>query len=163
MTKEELKQQYSMRDITERYGLYPDRKGFIHCPFHKGDNYASMKIYEKYFHCFGFGANGDIFSFVQMMENINFKEAFQSLGGTYEKPTFSSKLAIYRSKKRRETKKKEENRKQEQRLLNAEKIDIYRNAMRHSEPLSNVWCDCYNALQKELYRHSEINDLESRW
>ena len=163
MTREELKQQYSMRDVIARYGFYPDRKGFIHCPFHKGDKGASMKIYDKDFHCFGCGANGDIFSFVQMMENVDFKEAFYSLGGTYEKPTFSSKLAVYRAKKRIESKKKEERKKQEQRLLNAEKIDIYRNAMRHSEPLSNVWCDCYNALQKELYRHSEINDLERRW
>ena len=54
-----------------------------------------MKIYDKDFHCFGCGANGDIFSFVQRMENVDFKEAFYSLGGTYEKPTFSSKLAVY--------------------------------------------------------------------
>ena len=122
-----------------------------------------MKIYDKDFHCFGCGANGDIFSFVQRMENVDFKEAFYSLGGTYEKPTFSSKLAVYRAKKRIENKKKEECKKQEQLLLIGEKMDIYRDTIRHSEPLSDVWCDCYNALQKELYRHSYLNNLESRW
>ena len=122
-----------------------------------------MKIYDKDFHCFGCGANGDIFSFVQMMENVDFKEAFYSLGGTYEKPTFSSKLAVYRAKKRIENKKKEECKKQEQLLLIGEKMDIYRDTIRHSEPLSDVWCDCYNALQKELYRHAYLNNLESRW
>ena len=122
-----------------------------------------MKIYDKDFHCFGCGANGDIFSFVQRMENVDFKEAFYSLGGTYEKPTFSSKLAVYRAKKRIENKKKEECKKQEQLFLIGEKMDIYRDTIRHSEPLSDVWCDCYNALQKELYRHSYLNNLESRW
>lgn len=101
MTKEEIKERYSMREIIARYGLYPNRSGFISCPFHKGDREASMKIYDKDFHCFGCGANGDIFSFVQRMEDISFREAFQSLGGTYQSPTFSSQLAIYRAKKDR--------------------------------------------------------------
>ena len=37
MTREEIKQQYSMRDIVERYGFKPNRAGFISCPFHSGD------------------------------------------------------------------------------------------------------------------------------
>jgi hypothetical protein len=51
MTKEEIKERYSMREIIARYGLYPNRSGFISCPFHKGDREASMKIYDKDFHC----------------------------------------------------------------------------------------------------------------
>ena len=55
MTKEEIKSAYSMRDILARYGIQPNRAGFIQCPFHKGDREPSMKIYEKDFHCFGCG------------------------------------------------------------------------------------------------------------
>ena len=66
MTSEEIKQTYSMRDILNKCGLpQPNRSGFIQCPFHKGDREASMKIYDKDFNCFGCGANGDIFTFVE--------------------------------------------------------------------------------------------------
>lgn len=82
MTSEEIKQAYSMQEIVGRYGLVPNRRGYIPCPFHK-EKTASMKIYEKDYHCFGCGENGDIFSFIQRMEDITFPEAFRSLGGTY--------------------------------------------------------------------------------
>ena len=66
MTSEELKEEYSMRDVAERYGFQPNRAGFINCPFHKGDRDASMKIYKDSYHCFGCGKSGDIFSFIIM-------------------------------------------------------------------------------------------------
>lgn len=157
MTREEVKDTYSMRDIVARYGLQPNRAGFISCPFHRGDRQASMKIYEKDFHCHACGANGDIFTFIQKMEGVSFKEAFQILGGTYEKPTFSSRMAVYRSQKRREMQQKEEKRVQGKRCLNHMLISIYRAYMQRSEPFSDVWCDCYNALQYQLYIQEEMN------
>lgn len=101
MTREEIKQAYSMKDILVKCGLpEPNRAGFIKCPFHKGDHEASMKIYDKDFHCFGCGANGDIFTFTEKFYGISFKDAFLMLGGEYEKnPSFRSSLAIYRAKK----------------------------------------------------------------
>ena len=49
MTREEIKQAYSMKDILVKCGLPgPNRAGFIKCPFHKGDHEASMKIYDNY-------------------------------------------------------------------------------------------------------------------
>ena len=113
MTKEELKQRYSMKEIVEQYGFRPNRAGFIRCPFHTGDRDASLKIYEKDFHCFGCGANGDIFDFVQGMDGVSFREAFLSLGGTYrqEKPgSFSQRMARYRREKAKEQRKKEQHR-----------------------------------------------------
>lgn len=163
MTVEEIKDTYSMRDIVERYGYQPDRKGFISCPFHSGDRQASMKVYGRDYHCHACGANGDIFSFVEQMENITFKEAFQLLGGTYEKPTFSSRLTIYKSQKRREMIKKERGRAERKRQLNCMLIGIYRAYMDRSEPFSDIWCDCYNALQYQLCIHAELNELEARW
>ena len=46
MNREEIKHSYSMREIAERYGFHVNRAGFIHCPFHKGDKGASLKIYQ---------------------------------------------------------------------------------------------------------------------
>lgn len=162
MTSEEIKDEYSMRDIVGRYGLIPDRKGFISCPFHHGDRQASLKVYDKDFHCHACGANGDIFTFVQLMENVDFKEAFQSLGGTYKQPSFSSKLAIYRSRKRKEMARKAQERQAEQKRLNHMLISVYRAYMERSEPFSDVWCDCYNALQYQLYLQGELNGMEMR-
>lgn len=156
MTKEEIKDTYTMREIVERYGLRPNRSGFIPCPFHN-EKTASMKIYAKDYNCFGCGANGDIFTFIMHMDNLTFKEAFQSLGGIYEKPTFESNLAIYRAKKRQEMREKEEKKLRERQKINNMLIDIYRKWHQESEPFSDAWTDCYNALQYQLYLHELLN------
>lgn len=39
--------------------------------------------------------------------------------------------------------------------LNLKKITVYKDWIEKTEPLSDVWCDCQNALQLELY-HNEI-------
>ena len=84
MTSEEIKRTVFMEELVERYGLYPNRAGFIVCPFHKGDRNASLKIYKDSFYCFGCGAAGDVFDFVRKMDGMSFKEAFLFLGGEYE-------------------------------------------------------------------------------
>lgn len=163
MTVEEIKAAYSMRDIVERYGLHPTRAGFIPCPFHQGDREPSLKVYDRDFYCHACGAHGDIFDFVMLMDGVDFKTAFQSLGGKYQKPTFSSRLAVYRSQKQREMRQKEKERLAAQKQLNNVLISVYRAYMERSEPFSNVWCDCCNALQYQLYVQSELNRLETRW
>lgn len=161
MTKEEIKETYSMRDIVERYGFHPNRAGFIRCPFHEGDRQASLKVYQNSFFCFSCGAHGDIFDFVMRIDDVDFKTAFQGLGGEYQKPSFSSHLAVYRSRKRREMAQKEQERQAEKRRLNHTLIGVYRGYMDRSEPLSDVWCDCYNALQYQLYLQAELNGIET--
>lgn len=158
MTREEIKESTAMLDVLGRYGLRPNRAGFIQCPFHTGDRKASLKIYKKDFNCYACGANGDVFTFVQLMEKVDFKEAFRILGGTYQKPTFSSNLAIYRSEARRKMEEKKERREKEEKQLNNTLIEMYRKWMRKSEPFSEAWCDCCNALQKQLYIHETINE-----
>jgi DNA primase len=160
MNSEEIKQQYSMKDIVEQYGFKVNRMGFINCPFHKGDRGASLKVYQDSFHCFGCGKNGDIFTFVQLMDSVDFKTAFQSLGGTYEKPTFSSQLSIYRAKKKKEERARASEKLRKRKELNNMLIDVYRGFMNRSEPFSEVWCDCCNALQYQLYLHEILNGEE---
>lgn len=163
MTSEEIKATYSMRDVVELYGFHPTRAGFIHCPFHGGDREPSLKVYARDFHCHACGAHGDIFGFVMMMDDVSFKEAFHRLGGEYKEPTFSSRLAIYRAQKQRAMRQKETERAREKCRLNNMLISIYRTYMERSEPLSDVWCECYNALQYQLYVQAELSGLEARW
>lgn len=160
MNRDEIKANHSMREIVEQYGFRVNRAGFIHCPFHKGDRGASLKVYKDSFHCFGCGANGDIFSFIQLIDHVDFKTAFQSLGGTYEKPTFSSQLAIYRANKKKEERARTAEKLRKRKELNNMLIDVYRDFMQRSEPFSEVWCDCCNALQYQLYLHEILNGEE---
>jgi DNA primase len=46
------------------------------CPFH-GEKTASFSVHatRQFFHCFGCGVSGDVFSFIQKIENITFPEA----------------------------------------------------------------------------------------
>lgn len=163
MTAEEIKERYTMRDVVARYGLEVNRAGFIRCPFHQGDRTPSLKIYEKSYHCFGCGATGDIFTFVEKMEQTDFKTAFQILGGTYQNASsFSAKLSIYKSQKAKEEreKKKEELRKKKE--LNSMLIDIYRRYLPTYEPLSDSWCETYNVLQYQEYLRDYLEEEEGK-
>lgn len=159
MTSEEIKKVYSMRDILDRYGIRPDRAGFIRCPFHK-EKTASMKIYQDSYYCFGCGTHGDIFDFVSEMEDITFREAFFELGGTYEqkKETFGEQMVRYHAQKEREMQMKQADALKARKKLNNDLIDIYRDGYQRSEPFSDAWTDCYNALQYQLYLHEILNE-----
>jgi DNA primase len=46
------------------------------CPFHKEKSPSfSVHATRQFYHCFGCGASGDVFSFIQKIENITFPEA----------------------------------------------------------------------------------------
>ncbi len=65
------------------------------CPFH-GEKTASFSVHatRQFYHCFGCGVSGDVFSFVQKIENITFPEAVrlvaQKLGIALPKASYSS-------------------------------------------------------------------------
>jgi DNA primase len=96
--KESLKQQ---ADIVRVIGDYVKLKksgaqnfsGL--CPFHAEKSPSfSVHTTRQFYHCFGCGESGDVFSFVQKVENITFPEAVrllaQKLGVPMPKVTFSS-------------------------------------------------------------------------
>ncbi len=65
------------------------------CPFHNEKTPSfSVHATRQFYHCFGCGVSGDVFSFVQKIENITFLEAVkavaQKLGIALPKATFSS-------------------------------------------------------------------------
>lgn len=60
-----------------------ERKGgnyFGLCPFH-GEKTASFSVNQRdqYFHCFGCGVGGNVFTFLMKMENMTFPEALKEL------------------------------------------------------------------------------------
>ena len=65
------------------------------CPFH-GEKTPSFSVHatRQFYHCFGCGVSGDVFSFVQKIENISFPEAVrlvaQKLNIPLPKATYSS-------------------------------------------------------------------------
>jgi len=50
------------------------------CPFHKEKTPSfSVHATRQFYHCFGCGASGDVFSFVQKIENTSFPEALRTV------------------------------------------------------------------------------------
>ena len=161
MTREEIKQTYSMTNIVERYGLKPNRSGFICCPFHQGDHTASLKIYKDSFYCFGCGASGDIFKFVMLMDGISFKDAFVSLGGHYDQPETKSEARhrkrdqLIAEQKRRH--KKEDSEQKCKRMASVGRdMNLYKTMMRCWQPFSDEWCDCMNNYMKNLCEYDSL-------
>jgi len=54
------------------------------CPFH-GEKTPSFSVHggQQFYHCFGCGESGDVFSFVMKYHNIDFPEAVKLLAGRY--------------------------------------------------------------------------------
>jgi DNA primase len=75
------------------------------CPFHNEKTPSfSVHATRQFYHCFGCGASGDVFSFVQKIENITFPESVrliaQKLGVPMPKMQFSSPQEAHEAKLR---------------------------------------------------------------
>jgi DNA primase len=65
------------------------------CPFHQEKTPSfSVHASRQFFHCFGCGVSGDVFAFVQKIENITFPESVRLIAEKLKIPlpkmTFSS-------------------------------------------------------------------------
>ena len=82
-----IKQTLSMTEVAERYGFSPNRAGFIRCPFHAGDNNASLKIYPGKgggFFCFGCQTSGSVIDFVMRVFECSFSDAMKRLNSDFD-------------------------------------------------------------------------------
>src|SRR5438552_5879635 len=75
------------------------------CPFHKEKTPSfSVHATKQFFYCFGCGEKGDVFKFVQKIENISFPEAVravaQKMGVALPKASFSSEAEAQDAKLR---------------------------------------------------------------
>ena len=72
-----VKEQVSVRDAAEYYGLKPNRAGMIVCPFHPDKN-PSCKV-DNRFYCFGCGAKGDVIDFVGNLYDLDAKRSAEKI------------------------------------------------------------------------------------
>ena len=76
---EEIKQKNDIREIIgERVELNCNHTAL--CPFHEESKPSfSVKPSEQYCHCFGCGVGGDVIKFLQLKENMSFRDAITCL------------------------------------------------------------------------------------
>ncbi len=88
-------------DLVEIIGSYIklERRGYQYwacCPFHheKTPSFA-VNAADRYYHCFGCGASGDVIGFVKAYENVDFNQAVQILAARagLEVPAYDDRAA----------------------------------------------------------------------
>ena len=167
MTKEEILESVSMRDVVERYGIRINHNGMCCCPIHS-ERHPSMKIYKDGYKCFACNSSGDIFSFVQAMEGCDFKTAFKILGGSYKKESSNArKCSKARIERQKEKKKLAEKNEKDFRKLLMNHIDLCNWWLSNREPYSDDWCFAQNTLQwlwhvydTKYLEEGEINEID---
>ena len=83
---EDLKKRSKISDfiLSTTSGKLRGTKGMALCPFH-GEKTASMSFtdVENLFHCFGCKEGGDIFKYVQEINNLEFQDAIEFVAEKY--------------------------------------------------------------------------------
>ncbi|CAN1510785.1 DnaG DNA primase (bacterial type) [Microbacteriaceae bacterium] len=106
---EEVKARVNIADVVGSYvALKPASAGSLKglCPFHQEKSPSfNVRPLQGFYHCFGCGAGGDVYKFLQEMESLSFYEAVENLAGkvgytlTYEAgakgPDQGQKARIY--------------------------------------------------------------------
>lgn len=145
MTIDEIKRSTDIKEVFRRYGVQTNNRGFARCPFHSGDREPSLKVYKDSFFCFGCNESGDVFDFVQKMENCSFAEAFKILGGNYEKPTAREIFSVYHRKNDVIRKQKRKQRLHDEWLKDIERLKAelaeLETKIEMLTPLTDKWCD----------------------
>lgn len=95
---EEIKSKLDIVDVIQEY--FPLKQAGVNfkarCPFHEEKTPSFMVNREKqFFHCFGCNLGGDVFTFMQKIENIEFPEALKILANKagVKLPEYNPKMA----------------------------------------------------------------------
>lgn len=167
MTVQEIKEKTTMPDVMIRYGV-TIKNNMCSCPFHK-DQHPSMRVYKDGAHCFSCGWNGDIFTFIQSIDNCDFKTAFRSLGGTYENLKDDRKRIHANQRIQAEQKNRDRKKNAEKTFFNELKqaIEICLVAEGIYEPFSEGWAFAINKRQFLEYAYdckyieeTEVNEID---
>lgn len=103
-----IRQRLTAIEVAEHYGFRVGRAGFIPCPFHHGDNTASLKLYdgESGWHCFGCNKGGSVIDFVMQLYGLNFKQAVMRINADFrlglaaEKPSRNEYSKVLEERRR---------------------------------------------------------------
>lgn len=167
MTKEEILETVSMRDVLSKYGIKVNHNGMCCCPIHQ-ERHPSMKVFSDGYKCFACNSAGDIFKFVQEMERCDFKTAFKILGGTYKDSGDNArkclKARVERQKKLKQ--RAEQNEKDFRRILMGS-IELCLWWLEYQIPYSDDWCYAQNTLQwlyhvydTKYIEGEEVNEID---
>ena len=139
---EDLKKRSKISDfiLATTSGKLRGTKGMALCPFH-GEKTASMSFtdVENLFHCFGCKEGGDIFKYVQEINNLEFQDAIEFVAEkygfklTYTQTSDNSDFKVYQ-----------------------EKIDLINNYFLETMK-SNISKDAKAYLQKRKYDNIDID------
>jgi DNA primase len=82
---DELRSRTQLSDLVRHCGVKLVRRGreFVGlCPFHR-ERTPSFTVADdkRFFHCFGCGAHGDVFDFVMLIDNVDFRTAVAKIAG----------------------------------------------------------------------------------
>ena len=96
-------------DIVEVIGSYIklERRGYNYwacCPFHHDKTPSfSVNAADRYYHCFGCGASGDVIGFIKNYENVDFMQAVQILAARakMEVPAYDERSAEEAAEKKK--------------------------------------------------------------
>ena len=169
MTVEEIKANTSMTDVLNMYGIKANR-GMCRCPFHGNDKHPSMQVFQDGCKCYACNQSFDIFSFIQKMDNCDFKTAFVSLGGTYR---HESKRARIIAQSKRDAEKQA---RQSAKMVKKELFHAFHIALMICDlvdqvypPMSDEWCEIKNAepvikgMYEDIYFNNgnEVKDLDA--
>ena len=95
-------------DIVELVSQYVSlkRSGANHsglCPFHSEKTPSfSVNAARQFYHCFGCGVGGDVFSFLMKVEGLNFPEAVRRLADRYGIEIEEQKLSPEEERRQRQ-------------------------------------------------------------
>ena len=79
---EEVKHRVPVTEAARRYGLRPNRAGFVRCPIH-GEKTPSMKLWEDHWYCFGCHAHGSVIDLAGRLFGLAPLEAARRLDGDF--------------------------------------------------------------------------------
>lgn len=161
--KEEIKQRVTITQVVERYTSRKIVRGVCNCPLHT-EKTASFSVDDTkgFYYCFGCGAGGDIFKFVQTYLGLSFKDAVAqidkdfALGIAGEKISVKAQIAMREAKKKRAI---EEYTKVQNNLLYDELCMQYRvidDLIRILEPFTYIWD---KMITKRAWLESELDRL----
>lgn len=92
----ELKEKSDIIEVINSY-IKLERRGYNYwacCPFHHEKTPSfTVNATDKYYHCFGCGASGDVIGFIKEYENVDFNQAVQLLAARarMEVPAFDNR------------------------------------------------------------------------
>lgn len=181
---EKIKQNITMTDVLNRYGLRLNRHKAMCCPFHR-EKTASFKLYsnDKKYHCFGCGADGDVISFVMNYFGLSYGQAISRLAYDFgigiagqKIPTVRDRLMMHKQRQKIEQERDKRHREYD-RLFDAyidatdELIRLQINSERYapktpSEPLHELYIEAMRNMPIQKYKcdmaQLELEEYEER-